>query len=173
MYFSSSGDWSDDCSPAFSFSGDASAFDAEDIARLASQFEALLANVVADPSVTVGRVEVLGEAGAGTLDDFRELRLYRGGRENKQSAKRDKGHAAELEAFIAACHSGARRLSTGHTKSRWRELGPGAGEIGSSTSRARIPADRNGLLDERRGAAGRCCETRLACGPGASSWRRW
>jgi predicted dehydrogenase len=67
---------------------------------------AIVYTAFGDPALPKERVEVLGEAGAGTLDDFRELRLYRGGRENKQSAKRDKGHAAELEAFIAACHSG-------------------------------------------------------------------
>ena len=36
---------------------------------------------------------MLGEAGAGVLDDFRELRLHRGGREEVVRTKRDKGHA--------------------------------------------------------------------------------
>jgi polar amino acid transport system substrate-binding protein len=53
-----------------------------------------------DPALSKERVEVLGEAGAGVLDDFRELRLYRGGREEVVSGKRDKGHAAELETFV-------------------------------------------------------------------------
>ncbi len=61
---------------------------------------------VGDPALTKERIEVLGEAGAGTLDDFSELRLYRGGREQAESAKRDKGHATEIEAFLAACRTG-------------------------------------------------------------------
>jgi predicted dehydrogenase len=60
-----------------------------------------------DPSLPKEHVEVLGEAGAGVLDDFRELRLYRHGREETVRMRRDKGHHSELEAFIQACRSGA------------------------------------------------------------------
>jgi polar amino acid transport system substrate-binding protein len=59
-----------------------------------------------DPSLSKERVEVLGEGGAGVLDDFRELRLHRGGEEQVSGGKRDKGHAAELEAFVAGSVSG-------------------------------------------------------------------
>jgi predicted dehydrogenase len=59
-----------------------------------------------DPRLPKERVEVLGEAGAGVLDDFRELRLYRGGQEETVRSKRDKGHSAELVAFVEACRSG-------------------------------------------------------------------
>jgi hypothetical protein len=52
------------------------------------------------------RIEVLGEAGAAVLDDFRELRLYRHGREDVVSGRRDKGHAAELETWVRACRDG-------------------------------------------------------------------
>jgi len=52
------------------------------------------------------RVEVMGEAGAGTLDDYRELKLYRAGREKSSRGRRDKGHAAELKAFADACRTG-------------------------------------------------------------------
>jgi predicted dehydrogenase len=70
-----------------------------------------------NPSLPKERVEVLGEAGAGVLDDFRELRLYRGGREEKVRTRRDKGHSAELEAFVRACRSG---FSLGPSR-RWRQ----------------------------------------------------
>jgi hypothetical protein len=40
------------------------------------------------------------------LDDFRQLQLFRGGREETVAAKRDKGHQAELAAFVASCRSG-------------------------------------------------------------------
>ncbi|GAC1438999.1 MAG: bi-domain-containing oxidoreductase [Solirubrobacteraceae bacterium] len=59
-----------------------------------------------DSALPKERVEVLGEAGAATLEDFRELRLYRGGEESVSTSKRDKGHAAEIEAFLTACRSG-------------------------------------------------------------------
>jgi predicted dehydrogenase/threonine dehydrogenase-like Zn-dependent dehydrogenase len=59
-----------------------------------------------DPRLPKERVEVLGEAGAGVLDDFRELALYRGGREEVVRTRRDKGHSGELEAFVQACRSG-------------------------------------------------------------------
>ena len=59
-----------------------------------------------DPALPKERIEVLGEAGAGVLDDFAELRLYRGGREEVVSGRRDKGHAAEIEAWLSACRTG-------------------------------------------------------------------
>jgi predicted dehydrogenase/threonine dehydrogenase-like Zn-dependent dehydrogenase len=63
-------------------------------------------SAIGDPSLPKERIEVLGEAGAGVLDDFRELRLFRGGREAKVVSKRDKGHLAELAAFVESCRSG-------------------------------------------------------------------
>ena len=59
-----------------------------------------------DPSLPKERLEVLGEAGAGVLEDYRELRLHRGGEETITTAKRDKGHAAEIERFVEACKTG-------------------------------------------------------------------
>lgn len=59
-----------------------------------------------DPSLPKERVEVFGEAGAGVLDDYQELRLHRHGIETLTSAKRDKGHAAEIQTFIDCCRSG-------------------------------------------------------------------
>jgi predicted dehydrogenase len=63
-------------------------------------------SALGDPGLPKERIEVLGEVGAAVLDDFRELRVYRGGREERISGKRDKGHGAEIATFIAACHDG-------------------------------------------------------------------
>jgi predicted dehydrogenase len=59
-----------------------------------------------DPSLAKERVEVLGEAGAATLDDFRLLSLHRGGEQHDIERTRDKGHAAEIAAFLGACRDG-------------------------------------------------------------------
>jgi predicted dehydrogenase len=66
----------------------------------------LVYSALGDPSLPKERLEVLGEAGAAVLDDFRELRLHRGGRETIHEGKRDKGHHAEIAAFLAACRTG-------------------------------------------------------------------
>lgn len=63
-------------------------------------------SALGDPGMPKERVEVLGEAGAGVLDDFSELRLHREGQEEVVSSRRDKGHRAELEAFVGACRDG-------------------------------------------------------------------
>jgi predicted dehydrogenase len=63
-------------------------------------------SALGDPSLPKERLEVLGEAGAAVLDDFRELSLYRGGHTEVVQGKRDKGHRAELAAFLEACRSG-------------------------------------------------------------------
>jgi predicted dehydrogenase/threonine dehydrogenase-like Zn-dependent dehydrogenase len=59
-----------------------------------------------DPSLAKERIEVLGEAGAATLDDFRMLSLHRGGEQQDIERTRDKGHAAEIAAFLGACRDG-------------------------------------------------------------------
>lgn len=58
------------------------------------------------PALSKERFEVLSEAGAGVLDDFRELRIVRGAREEVRRATRNKGHRQELERFAAACRTG-------------------------------------------------------------------
>lgn len=63
-------------------------------------------SALGDPALAKERVEVMGDAGTGILDDFRELRLYRGGEEKATSEKRDKGHGNELAAFLEGCRSG-------------------------------------------------------------------
>jgi predicted dehydrogenase/threonine dehydrogenase-like Zn-dependent dehydrogenase len=58
------------------------------------------------PGVSKERVEAFGPGGIGVLDDFRSLYLH--GRETQRvgSRRQDKGHRAELAAFIAAVRSG-------------------------------------------------------------------
>jgi hypothetical protein len=51
---------------------------------------------------------VQGEVGAGVLDDFRALTLHRGGQREQATGSRDKGHAGEIDAFVAACREGGR-----------------------------------------------------------------
>ncbi len=63
-------------------------------------------SALGDRALPKERVEVLGEAGAAVLDDFTELSLYRAGREERVSARRDKGHRAEIETFVACCREG-------------------------------------------------------------------
>jgi predicted dehydrogenase/threonine dehydrogenase-like Zn-dependent dehydrogenase len=63
-------------------------------------------SALGDKGLPKERVEVLGEAGAAVLDDFRSLRIHRGGRTEEADGKQDKGHAAELAAFVEACRSG-------------------------------------------------------------------
>lgn len=63
-------------------------------------------SALGDPRLPKERVEVLGGAGAGVLDDFAELALYLPEGQSSQRRRRDKGHRAELEAFVAGCRDG-------------------------------------------------------------------
>jgi polar amino acid transport system substrate-binding protein len=63
-------------------------------------------SALGDSEMGKERVEVMGEAGAAVLDDFRELRLWRGGEEKVLRSARDKGHTAEIERFLDACRTG-------------------------------------------------------------------
>ena len=47
------------------------------------------------------RIEVFGAGTAAVLDDFRRLELYRGGRRTVVKSRKDKGHRAEIERFLA------------------------------------------------------------------------
>jgi predicted dehydrogenase len=63
-----------------------------------------------DRSLPKESLEVLGGGKAAVLDDFRRLRLHSGGREKRfgsRLASQDKGHTAELAAFVHAMRSGA------------------------------------------------------------------
>jgi predicted dehydrogenase/threonine dehydrogenase-like Zn-dependent dehydrogenase len=63
-------------------------------------------SALGDPALPKERIEVLGEAGAGVLVDFSQLELYTGGREEQASARRDKGHSAEIKTFLTCCREG-------------------------------------------------------------------
>lgn len=91
-------------------------------------------SALGDPALGKERVEVMGEAGAAVLDDFRELRLLRGGEESLQRSSRDKGHAAEIDRFLDACRTGrpaqplAELVAAMNATFRIRDLVRGAGE---------------------------------------------
>jgi polar amino acid transport system substrate-binding protein len=58
-----------------------------------------------DRSLPKEQLEVLGGGSAAVLDDFRTLRLHAGGRKTRiggRLPRQDKGHAAELAAFVSA-----------------------------------------------------------------------
>lgn len=62
-----------------------------------------------DRSMPKERLEVLGGGMAAVLDDFRVLRLHTRGQTGGQGgmlATQDKGHAAELRAFVEAVRTG-------------------------------------------------------------------
>lgn len=63
-------------------------------------------SALGDPSLEKERVEVLGEAGAGVLTDFRCLSVHREGRHQLVERKRDKGHAHEVLTFLECCRAG-------------------------------------------------------------------
>jgi len=63
-------------------------------------------SALGDPGLPKERIEVLGDVGAAVLEDFSELRVYTGGQEERISGRRDKGHRAELDAFISGCRDG-------------------------------------------------------------------
>jgi predicted dehydrogenase len=52
------------------------------------------------------RVEAFGGGRVAVLDDFRSLELVSGGKKNRGSSKRDKGHRAIWQAFTAAIREG-------------------------------------------------------------------
>jgi predicted dehydrogenase len=60
-----------------------------------------------DTSVPKERVEIFGRGRTAITDDFRKSWFYAGGQRRTQRLfRQDKGHAAELEAFIRAVSAG-------------------------------------------------------------------
>ena len=62
-----------------------------------------------DRALTKERLEVFGDGRSAVLDDFRSLELQAGGRATRvggRFAHQDKGHTAELRAFLEAVHKG-------------------------------------------------------------------
>ncbi len=52
------------------------------------------------------RIEVFGGGRTATLEGWDQLELWSGARVERRRGGKDKGHASELEAFIAACRNG-------------------------------------------------------------------
>src|SRR5262249_12929452 len=52
------------------------------------------------------RIEVFGGGKVAVLDNWEELQLWTGGRMQRASGKKDKGHANEVESFLTACQQG-------------------------------------------------------------------
>jgi predicted dehydrogenase len=61
-----------------------------------------------DRSYSKERIEVFGGGRVGALEDFRRLELVRGGRRQvfRSFLRQDKGHRAELAAFVTAIQTG-------------------------------------------------------------------
>jgi hypothetical protein len=59
-----------------------------------------------DRSVSKEVYEVFCEGKVGRIDDFRGLELARDGKSRRTSARRDKGHAREIEVTLEAMRSG-------------------------------------------------------------------
>ena len=67
---------------------------------------------VGDPSAGKERIEVLGDGAIAVLEDFRRLELRRGGKARTERAlAQDKGHAAEVGAFLEATRTGRAPVS--------------------------------------------------------------
>jgi predicted dehydrogenase len=60
-----------------------------------------------DPAYPKERIEVMGSGRLGVLNDFRSLEISHGGRrKTTRGLTQDKGHDAEMQAFIEACRGG-------------------------------------------------------------------
>lgn len=60
-----------------------------------------------DTAIPKERVELFGGASTVVIDDFKETRTATGGRVSRTRGAQDKGHRAEVAAFIAAAQAGA------------------------------------------------------------------
>jgi polar amino acid transport system substrate-binding protein len=67
-----------------------------------STVAALVYSGSGDPRLPKERFEAFGGGLAATLDDFRRLELYRGGKRKIEKSGQDKGHRAELRRFVDA-----------------------------------------------------------------------
>lgn len=59
-----------------------------------------------DTAIPKERVELFGGASTVVIDDFKETRVASGGRVSKTRGAQDKGHKAEVAAFVAAAKAG-------------------------------------------------------------------
>jgi predicted dehydrogenase len=59
-----------------------------------------------DRAFPAERIEVFGGGRVAVVENWDAMELWKGGRATRASGKKDKGHRAEMEAFLAACRSG-------------------------------------------------------------------
>jgi len=59
-----------------------------------------------DRAFPAERIEVFGGGRTAVIDAWDRVELWRGGKLTRVSGERDKGHAAQVEAFLGACRSG-------------------------------------------------------------------
>ena len=59
-----------------------------------------------DRSGPIERIEIFGGGRTATLDAWDAIDLWRGGARERERGGKDKGHAAELQAFVQACRTG-------------------------------------------------------------------
>jgi predicted dehydrogenase/threonine dehydrogenase-like Zn-dependent dehydrogenase len=60
-----------------------------------------------DSTFPAERIEVLGGGRTAVIDAWQEMQLWRNGKLERLSAKKDKGHQEEFAAFLSACRDGA------------------------------------------------------------------
>ena len=59
-----------------------------------------------DRSGPIERIEVFGGGRTATLEDWYDVQLWASGSVTRRKAGKDKGHAAEVEAFVSSCRRG-------------------------------------------------------------------
>jgi predicted dehydrogenase len=121
--------------------GPGSAYGYEDNALMSVGFAdgsvgQLIYTSMGDPTVSKERYEIFCEGKVALLDNWRKLELTAMGRtKTVRALKADKGHRAELEAFVRACQRGE------PVPMRWEEI-------------AAVTRSTFGLVAELRGEAG-------------------
>ena len=88
---------------------DGARYNRDNVVTTISFQDGSIANVIylsnGDRSVSKEQYEVFCEGKVGRIDDFRVLELARGGKSRCSKAKRDKGHAREIEVTLEAMRS--------------------------------------------------------------------
>jgi predicted dehydrogenase len=103
---------------ASSISGQGEETDASENAALTVRFTdgsvgVILYTTHGSPAFSKERIEVFADGSVAVIDDFRQIELVRNGKRKnrKDRLKQDKGHAAEIEAFIQAVRAGRSPVS--------------------------------------------------------------
>ena len=98
---------------ASSISGEGKGSDPSENAALTVRFTDGSVGVVVytthgSPAFSKERIEVFADGSVAVIDDFRQIELIRNGKRQKRKdwLKQDKGHTAEIEAFIQAVRAG-------------------------------------------------------------------